>query len=182
MSLFRRRSNATSAPVANGNRKFNQAQLNTATTQLQNALKKIANQHVLKYANDIRANAKARANAARANAVAAVAPTPANNNNAEKANERAAAAHQNMIESENAAKNSVTAAPVSGPVNHNVQNAEVEAISSVGMLIRNIANYQTIGNLNKVKSSTRYQNASVNNKVRINKAVNAKRASLESIL
>jgi hypothetical protein len=55
------------------------------------------------------------------------------------------------------------------------------AVNSVGMLIRNIANYKTLENLNKVKNNPRYQNASSNNKVRINNAVKAKRASLESI-
>jgi len=180
MSWFRRGTPVAPAPAANGNRKFNQGKLNAASANLKTALNKIANQHVLKYANAIRANAKAQANAARANAVAAVAPTPTNVTRAVNAANNAAAAHQNMIESENDAKNSVNAAP--GPANANVQNAEVKAINSVGMLIRNIANYKTLANLNQVKNKTRYQNASSNNKVRINKAVNAKRASLESIL
>ena len=167
MSLFRRRSNAAPAPAANGNRKFNQAQLNTATTQLQNALKKIANQHVLKYANDIRANAKARANAARANAVAAVAPTPANNNNAKKANERAAAAHQNMIESEIAAKNAVTAAPPA-PANNSTLVAETNAVNAV---IKNIQNLNKPLNINAIKASNAYKK----NSQRINNAIRARK-------
>jgi len=176
-------SKPTPALVANGTkRQFNQKTFNNASIQLKNALSTIANQHVLKYANAIRVNAKAQANAARATAVAAAAPTPNNVTKAVTAANNAAAAHKNMIQSENDAAAVVKAVPTSGPVSPAAQNAEVQAINSVGMLLRNIASYQTLGNLNKVKNNQRFQNASNNNRRRITQAVNAKRATLESIL
>ena len=91
------RSKAASAPASNGNkRQFSKEELNKATGNLQTALNKIANQHVLKYANAIRANAKAQASAVRANAVAAEAPTPTNLKNAVNAVARNAAALANF--------------------------------------------------------------------------------------
>ena len=171
------------ALVSNGTkRQFSKEELNKATVNLQTALSKIANQHVLKYANDIRASAKANANAARAAANAAVNPTQTNVTNAVNAAKQAAKAQQRVEQTEKAAAAVVNAVPVSGPVSNAAQNAEVEAINSVGMLLRNIASYQTLGNLNKVKNNQRFQNASNNNRRRITQAVNAKRATLESIL
>ena len=50
------------APGANGNNKqFSQAELNNATTRLQNALSRIANQHVRRYAKEIKNAAIAKA-------------------------------------------------------------------------------------------------------------------------
>jgi hypothetical protein len=124
-----RRTSTSAAPAVNG--KFSKEELNKATVNLQTALTKIANQHVLKYANAIRVNAKAKANAVRANAVAAVAPTPTNINNANKANNHAAVTNQNMIKTEKAAMAAVNAAPTSEPVPVATQRAENAAVNAV---------------------------------------------------
>ena len=177
MSWFGRK--AAPAPAANGTkRQFSKEELNKATVNLQTALSKIANQHVLKYANDIRAQAKANANAARANAVATANPTPSNVNRAITTANQAAEAQQRVKKTEEAAGAVVNAVPLSGPVSSAVQNGENMAVNAVGMLIRNIEGYQTIGNLNKVKNNQRYQNASPNNKQKINRAVANKRSEL----
>jgi len=180
VTMFARFRKATPAPVANGNKKkFNQAQLNTATANLQTALNKIANQHVLKYANAIRVNAQAQANAARATAVAATAPTPTNIKNAVRANEQAGVANQKMIQAEKAAETVVKTLPTSEPVTPAVQNAEVAVVNNVSKLIQNISKYNTRENLNKVKNNQRYKNAPNNaNRGRINQAVNNRRLEL----
>jgi hypothetical protein len=129
-------------PVTNGNkRQFRKEELNKATVNLQTALNKIANQHVLKYANAIRVNAKAKANAVRANAVAAVAPTPTNINNANKANNHAAVTNQNMIKTEQAAMAAVNAAPTSEPVPAATRNAEAAAVNAVARNAAALANF-----------------------------------------
>jgi hypothetical protein len=168
------------APVANGNKKkFNQAQLNTATANLQTALNKIANQHVLKYANAIRVNAQAQANAARATAVATQTPTPNNINTAVEANKQAGLAHQKMIQAEKAAETVVNTLPTSELVTPAVQHAEATAVNNVSKLIENIAKYNTREKLNKVKNNQRYKNAPTNaNRARINQVVNNKRLEL----
>jgi len=126
------------ALVANGTkRQFSKEELNKATVNLQTALNKIANQHVLKYANAIRVNAKAQANAARATAVAAAAPTPNNVTKAVNAAEKAAAAQNNMIKTENAAKAAVNAAPEPGPVQAATLQAENAAVNA---FIKAVAN------------------------------------------
>ena len=158
------------------NRKFNQGQLNAASANLKTALNKIANQHVLKYANDIRKSAKAQANAARAAANAAAAPTETNVAKAAEATRAAAAAHNNMIKSENAAAAVVSTVPISEQVPVATQIAANQANNSVIALIKNIATYNTINKLTNVKKNQRYINAT--NKARINKAVNNKRANL----
>ena len=148
---------ATPALVANGTkRQFNQKTFNNASIQLKNALSTIANQHVLKYANAIRVNAKAQANAARATADAAAAPTPNNVTKAVNAAKNANAAQNNMIKTENAAKAALSAAPAPGPVPVAVQNAATQANNSVNSLIANIAKYNTRENLNKVKNNQSY--------------------------
>jgi hypothetical protein len=136
MDFFRRR--PTPAPVTNGTkRQFSKEELNKATVNLQTALNKIANQHVLKYANAIRVNAKANANAARANAVAAVSPTPTNIKSANNATKHAVVAKQNMIKTENAAKAAVIAAPAPGPVQTATLQAETAAVNA---FIKAVAN------------------------------------------
>lgn len=167
MSWFRRGTPVAPAPAANGNRKFNQGQLNAASANLKTALNKIANQHVLKYANAIRANAKAQANAAHAAASAAAAPTPTNVNNAVRAANNAAAAHQNMIESEVAAKNAVNAAPPV-PANNSTLVAETNAVNAV---IKNIQNLNKPLNINAIKASNAYKK----NSKRINNAIRARK-------
>ena len=178
--MFARFRKATPAPATNGNKKqFNQTQLNTATANLQTALNKIANQHVLKYANAIRLNAKAQANAARATAVATQTPSPTNISTALKANEQAGLANQSMIQAEKAAETVVKTLPTSEPVTPAVQNAEATAVNNVSKLIQNISKYNTRENLNKVKNNQRYKNAPNNaNRGRINQAVNNRRLEL----
>jgi hypothetical protein len=174
-----RRSKAASAPASNGNkRQFSKEELIKATGNLQTALNKIANQHVLKYANAIRANAKAQANAVRANAVAAEAPTPTNLKNAAVATNIAANAQQNMKKTEEAAAAVVNAVPQSESVPVAVKIAEAAAVNNVSNLIANIAKYNTRENLNKVKNNQRYKNAKNNNKARINEAVNSRKLEL----
>lgn len=177
LSLFRK---TAPAPVANANKKqFNQTQLNTATANLQTALNKIANQHVLKYAKSIRVNAKAQANAARATAVATQTPTPTNIRTALEATEQAGLASRSMIQAEGAAEAVVTAVPTSEPVTPAVRKAEVAVVNNVSKLIQNISKYNTRENLNKVKNNQRYKNAPNNaNRGRINQAVNNRRLEL----
>lgn len=151
---------STPAPAANGNNKpFNQAELNTASKNLQIALSKIANQHVRRYAKEIK-------NAAIAKARNGYVPQA--NLNRLKAAEATA----------KAALKTVPTATTETQTN----NSEVEAINSVGMLIRNIQNSQTINYLNRVKNNVRFAGASNANKLRITQAVNTKRQTLESIL
>lgn len=148
------------APAANGNNKpFSQSELNAATTQLQNALSKIANQHVRRYAKEVKSAAVAKARNGY---------VPQANLNRMKAAEAAASA----------ALKPVPAATAETQTN----NSEVEAINSVGMLIRNIQNAQTINYLNRVKNNVRFAGASNENKLRITQAVTNKRKNLESIL
>ena len=154
--MFSRFRKATPAPATNGNKKqFNQTQLNTATANLQTALNKIANQHVLKYANAIRLNAKAQANAARATAVATQTPTPTNISTAVKANEQAGLAHQNMIETEQAAETVVNTLPTSESVTPAVQTAEATAVNAVARNAAALANFNTrIAAANKTNTLT----------------------------
>ena len=141
MSLFSR-SKAASAPPVNGNkRQFSKEELNKATGNLQTALNKIANQHVLKYANAIRANAKAQANVARANAVAAGAPTPTNLTRAAVAAKVANTAEQNMKKTGEAAAAVVNAVPPSESVPVAVQNAEASAVNAVARNAAALANF-----------------------------------------
>ena len=140
MDFFRRK--PTPAPVTNGTkRQFSKEELNKATVNLQSALNKIANQHVLKYANAIRVNAKANANAARANAVAAVSPTQTNIKSAINANKHAAVAKQNMIETEKEANAAVNAAPASEPVPAATLQAENAAVNAVARNAAALANF-----------------------------------------
>lgn len=148
------------APGANGNNKpFSQSELNTASKNLQSALSKIANQHVRRYAKEIK-------NAAIAKARNGYVPQ-ANLNK--------------LKEAEAAAKAALKTVPTA-TAETQTNNSEVEAINSVGMLIRNIQNSQTINYLNRVKNNMRFTGASNTNKLRITQAVNAKRKNLESIL
>ena len=144
------------APATNGNKKqFNQTQLNTATANLQTALNKIANQHVLKYANAIRLNAKAQANAARATAVATQTPTPTNIKSAVEANEQAGVANQSMIQAEKAAKAVVNTLPTSESVTPAVQTAEATAVNAVARNAAALANFNTrIAAANKTNTLT----------------------------
>jgi hypothetical protein len=154
MSFFSRFKPAP-PPVTNGTkRQFSQNDLNKASNELKKALSTIANQHVLKYANAIRVNAKAQANAARATAVAVVKPTPTNVKNAVNATNNAAAAHQNMLKTEDAAKAVVNAVPTSEPVPLAIQNAANAAGEAVA---RNAA-----ANGNKNASANGNKNAAAN--------------------
>ena len=143
MMSFFSRSKAASAPVVNGKNKFNQTKFNNASTQLKTALSTIANQHVLKYANAIRANAKAQANAARATANAAAAPTPTNVTKAKNAANNAATTQQNMIESGKAAEAVVTAVPNPESVSVAVVNAEAAAANAVSRNAAALANFNS---------------------------------------
>jgi hypothetical protein len=173
-----RRSKAASAPASNGNkRQFSQKNLNNATGNLQTALNKIANQHVLKYANAVRANAKAQANAVRANAVAAEASTPTNLKNAVNAAKVANAAEQRVNETEKAAEAAVNAVPPSESVSVAVQSAEAAAVLNVNKLIQNI---QATNNLNAFLKSRANNITKIpaNRKNNVNAAIATKRATV----
>jgi hypothetical protein len=103
MMSFLSRSKAAPAQKgkrANGTPRNN---VNEAQKKLAIALNNIAAQHVNKYANAIRASAKAEANAARATAVAVAAPTQTNVNRAVNAVNKANAAQQTVSNTERAA-------------------------------------------------------------------------------
>jgi len=154
MSLFSG-PKAAPTPAANGTkRQFNQKTFNNASIQLKNALSTIANQHVLKYANDIRKNAKANANAARAAAVAVENPTQTNVKNAVKAATNAAKTNNNMIQSGQAA---------------------VNAVNDVTTVIKNIQNVNKPLNINAIRAKNAYTKGSNNNRKRINNAINARK-------
>ncbi len=110
---------------------------------MKNALSTIANQHVLKYANAIRVNAKAQANAVRATAVATQTPTPTNVTKATNAAKNAAATQQNMIESGKAAEAVVNAVPNTESVPVAVVNAEAAAANAVARNAAAFANFNT---------------------------------------
>ena len=164
MSFLNRFKKAAPAQAAaNGNRKFNQGQLNAASANLKTALNKIANQHVLKYANAIRVKAKANANAARAAANAAAAPTPTNVAKLNNANNQAAKAQQNVKQAEEAAAA--------------VVNAVNAATLNVNKLIENI---NTTNNLNRFLNNRKNNMNKVpaNRKNNVNVAIARKRAAL----
>ena len=149
------------APATNGTkRQFNQKTFNNASNKLKNALSTIANQHVLKYANAIRASAKANANAARATAVAAVAPTQPNVANAVNAVNNAALAEQKVKEAEKAAAAVVSAATLN--VNKLIEN--INATNNLNKFVINRKN-----NMNKVPA---------NRKNKVNLALARRRAAL----
>ena len=144
VTMFARFRQTPTAPPPASNatkRQFSQKNLNNATGNLQTALNKIANQHVLKYANDIRKNAQAQANVARAAAVAAAAPTPENVKKVKTAINQAAVAHSNMIQTENATAAVVNAVPPSESVPVAVQNAEASAVNAVARNAAALANF-----------------------------------------
>ena len=173
--MFSRFRKATPAPATNGNKKqFNQTQLNTATANLQTALNKIANQHVLKYANAIRLNAKAQANAARATAVATQTPTPTNISTAVKANEQAGLANQSMIQAENAAEAVVTAVPTSKPVTPAVRNAETQTINATNAFMKRIDTITNANNMNNIINSNNFKGLSANNQGKVRNYSRAK--------
>jgi hypothetical protein len=165
MSFLNRFKKAAPAQAAaNGNRKFNQGQLNAASANLKTALNKIANQHVLKYANAIRVKAKANANAARAAANAAAAPTPTNVAKLNNANNQAAKAQQNVKQAEEAAAavvNAVNAATLN--VNKFIENIKTTN-NNLNRFLNNRKN-----NMNKVPP---------NRKNNVNVAIARKRAAL----
>ena len=144
MMSFLSRSKAAPAQKgkrANGTPRNN---VNEAQKKLAIALNNIAAQHVNKYANAIRASAKAEANAARATAVAVAAPTQTNVNRAVNAVSKANAAQQT------------------------VNTAEIQANNSVNSLIKNISNTKFNTNnrknvkVNNIKRNSRYSNVEEN--------------------
>ena len=145
MSFLNRFKKAAPSPATNGTkRQFNQKTFNNASNKLKNALSTIANQHVLKYANAIRAKAKADANAARATTVAVVTPTQNNTKNAVNALKKANAAQQA------------------------VNTTAIQANNSVNALIKNISNTKFNTNnrknvkVNNIKRNSRYSNVEEN--------------------
>lgn len=164
--MFARFRRSAPAPAANGN-----TTLNAETAKLQNALNKIANLHVKKYANALRVQAKANANAARANAAAAVAPTPTNVANAVKANNQAAVAQQNANQAEKAAAAVVNAAP-EVPAHTATVVAENATVNAV---IKNIQNMNKPLNINAIRTGNVYTTGSNNNRKRINNSINARK-------
>ena len=152
---FMNRFKAAPAPASNGTkRQFNQKTFNNASIKLKNALSTIANQHVLKYANDIRKNAKAQANAAHAAAVAVENPTQVNTSRAITAANNAAKTNNNMIRSGQAA---------------------VNAVNAVTIVIKNIQNVNKPLNINAIRAKNAYTKGSNNNRKRINNAINARK-------
>jgi hypothetical protein len=143
MSFFSR---SKAAPAQKGKRANGTPRnnVNEAQKKLAIALNNIAAQHVNKYANAIRASAKAEANAARATAVAVAAPTQTNVNRAVNAVSKANAAQQT------------------------VNTAEIQANNSVNSLIKNISNTKFNTNnrknvkVNNIKRNSRYSNVEEN--------------------
>jgi vacuolar-type H+-ATPase subunit E/Vma4 len=164
MSFLNRFKKAAPALVTNGTkRQFNQKQLNNASIQLKNALNKIANQHVLKYANDIRKNAKANANVARAAANAAANPTQTNVKNAVNAAKNAAVTNNKMKQSGQAAE-AVVEAVNAATLNVNKLIGNINATNNLNTFLKNRSN-----NMNKVPA---------NRKNNVNLALARKRAAL----
>lgn len=124
-----------------------------------------ANAALIKAIHNV-ANVKLRAalNAAKSVATASAA----NKNEKIRKLEAAVAAAQS------AAATATAAAPTI-PVEPATNAAEASLVNAI---IRNISNYSTRENLNKVQNDPRYKNASVNNKARINGAVNKRRFEL----
>lgn len=159
MSLFSR---PKAAPAQKGKRAngTNRNTVNEAQRKLAIALNNIASQHVNKYANAIRASAKANANAARATAVAAVEPTQPNVAKAVNAVNNAALAQQNVKEAEKAAAAVVSAATLN--VNKLIEN--INATNNLNKFVINRKN-----NMNKVPA---------NRKNKVNLALARRRAAL----
>lgn len=169
----------------------NRNNLSTAQIKLSKALNNIAYHHITKYANAIRANAKAQANAATAVAAATTKPSPENLVKAETARAEAAKAEATQKEAEMAASAAAAGAPEGGAATGAAANAalgaEGAAVNAVASLLARV----TAGDFNVKNNSgevTRFNNTRYNilygklpknaNKKNLNLAVAAKKAAL----
>ena len=156
--MFARSRGTQPAPSANGNSNFNQAKLNAATTQLQNALATIAKQHVSRYAKELK-------NAAIATARNGYVPQ-ANLNKLRAA--------------EAAAKAAVQVAPKTATMGVQTMNDVKKATELIAEIATGKIN-ETTNNI--FKNSQVYTNLSMNNKALVNKALaNRRRNVSENII
>jgi len=152
----------STAPAANGNVKFNQATLNAASKQLSEALTKVANQHVLRYANVIRTNATEKARKGY------VSQANLNKEKAAEANAKAAAE----------AAEAAAAAAGQPPPNATLQTLEAEAAAIIASIKTVGGPFNTNGKLNMVKLNQNSRYIQFKNRTNVKNAINSRTGDL----
>ena len=175
MSLFSR---PKPAPAAPGNRNT----LNNAQAKLSTALNNIAYHHVQKYANAIKAHAKANAAAVKAVNAATANPNAANANAAAAAVKRVnqtgaavAAAEAPAAAAATLAAKMSNAGSQTTPVAANAAlNAETQTINATNAFMKRINTITNANNMNHIFSSNNFKGLSANNQGKVRNYSRAK--------
>lgn len=157
--------------------------MNKAQSKLSLALNNIAYHHVQKYANAIKANAKAKAAAVNAANVAAARPSAANANKAAAALATAAEAANKEKEAEQAAGAAANVAARAANVGTQAPNtpaavaaltAETQAVNSTKVLMNRINASTNANNMNNILKSNNFLALRSNNQTRVRNYSRAK--------